>query len=285
MKRLTSHGSAGTSSFRPASASRGRAGFTLIEMLVAFAVGSLLLVALTSIVSQSMAVSRKTNSLLLSNNAASAAVDLVSTDLESLSVTGKPYEYLRVTKEDVDGVTDVARVLMLTASGSDAASADDYGQSRAISYRLINQDPINPGGSRNIYGLYRSVVSAEDTFSDFAGQTNLETPFDALPPSLDDFVVGNVIDFQVRVFADGNQSPANVAGLQSQPVRISGNSTQINGTSYTGAPLTWAEVTLTVLEDRDNAVERLESGSLTLEDARTQYGFRLSRRVAIRTPL
>lgn len=251
-------------------------------MLVAFAVGSLVLVVLVQIVGQSMAISRKSNSVLLANSAATTAVDLISTDLESLSVTGKPYEYLRVTKESVGRVNDVSRLLMLSSGGLDAASADDHGQSRAISYRLINQDPI-PGGSREIYGLYRSVASAEDTFADFAGQTNLETPFNNVTPSLDDFVVGNVIDFQVRFFADGNQLPANVTGSQFQPVRISGNSTEVNGSAYTGAPLTWVEVSLTVLEDRDNAVERFASGSLTLEDARIQYGFRLSRRVPIRT--
>jgi len=233
-------------------------GFTLVEMLVAFAVGALVLVALTSIVSQSMAVSRKSNNVLLSNNAASTALDLVTRDLESLSVTGKPFEYLRVLKEDVDGVTDVARLLMLSAGGFDATNSAEFAQVRAISYRLINQDPINPGGGRPVYGLYRSVASVEDTFSDYAGQTNLTTPFATLADSLDDFVVGNVIDFQIRFFSEGNQSAANAVGAQLQPVRISGNSTEINGSGYTGPPLAWAEVSLTVLDDRDSALSRFQ---------------------------
>ncbi len=260
-------------------------GFTLVEMLVAFAVGAIVLVALTSIVSQSMTVSRKSNNVLLSNNAASTAVDLVTRDLESLSVTGRAHEYLQVFKEDVGGVTDVARLLMLSSGGFDATNSSDFAQARAISYRLINQDPINPGGSRAIYGLYRSVVSVQDTFANYSGQTNLAVPFSLLAATLDDFVVGNVIDFQVRFFTDGNQAAANASGSQLHPVRISGASSQINGVAYTGAPLTWAEVSLTVLEDRDNAVSRFESGTLTLEDARSQYGFRLSRRVPIRVPL
>lgn len=258
--------------------------FTLVEMLVAFAVGALVLVALTSIVSQSMAISRKSSNVLLANNAASTAIELVARDLESLAVSGKGYEYLQIAKEDVGGVTDVARLLLLSSSGFDSTNALEFGQARAISYRLIHQDPINPSGSRNIYGLYRSVASAQDTFANYLGRTNLATPFNSQAASLDDFVVGQVIDFQVRVYPDGNQAAANASGAALLPVRISGTTTEIDGAAYSGLPLAWAEITLTILEDRDNAVSRFEAGSLSLEEARAKYGFRLSRRVPIRTP-
>lgn len=258
--------------------------FTLVEMLVAFAVGALVLVALTSIVSQSMAVSRKSNNVLLSNNAASTAVDLVTRDLESLAVTGRSYEYLQVLKEDVGGVTDVARLLLLTSAGFDSTNSQDFAQVRAVTYRLVNQDPINPGGNRTVYGLYRSAASAQETFANFLGQADLAVPFSSLTASLDDFVVGNVIDFQIRFFSDGNQAAANASGPQLHAVRISGNSTEINGAAHAGAPLAWAEVSLTVLQDRDSSVSRFEAGTLSLEDARSQYGFRLSRRIPIRPP-
>jgi len=259
--------------------------FTLIEILVACAVGAILLVALTSIVGQSLTISKRSNNVLLANNAASAAVELVARDIESLAASAKPYEYLHVAKENVDGVTDVARLLMLSYSGFYATNAPDYGQVRAISYRLLHQDPINPTGTRNIYGLYRSIAPSGNTFSNYLGQTNLAAPFGSLATSLDDFLVGNVIDFQIRVYPDGNQPPANASGNAVQPVRLSGNSAQIQGTPHTGAPLRWAEVSLTILEDRDNAVSRFESGELGLEEARSKYGFRLSRRVPVRAPI
>ncbi len=284
MKLGPPNNSAGSPRVRRACREGGQSGFTLVEMLVAFAVGALVLVSLTSIVSQSMAVSRKSNNVLLSNNAASTALDLVTRDLESLTVTGNAYEYLQVLKEDVAGVTNVARLLMLSSGGFDATNSSDFAQARAISYRLIHQDPINPGGARPIYGLYRSAASAQETFATYLGQTNLAVPFNALTASLDDFVVGNVIDFQVRFFPDGNQAAANVSGTTLQSVRISGTATGIDGSAYTGSPLAWAEVSLTILQDRDDALSRFESGALSLEDARSKYGFRLSRRVPIRTP-
>ncbi len=284
MKNSFHNRSTGSARVRSVSKPGEHSGFTLVEMLVAFAVGAMVLVALTSIVSQSMAVSRKSNNVLLSNNSASTALDLVTRDLASLAVTAKPYEYFHVAKEGVGKVSDVARLLLVSSGGFDSSNPPDFGQARAISYRLVNQDPINPGGSRPIYGLYRSVVSVGDTFTNFLGQTNLAGPFTTVTASLDDFVVGNVIDFQVRVFSEGNQSPANAVGQALQPVRISGTSAQINGTGYSGPALSWAEVSLTVLMDRDNAISRFEAGTLPLDQARSEYGFRLSRRVPIRTP-
>ncbi len=262
-------------------AASGACGFTLVEMLVACAVAMLLLVSLVGIVSQSLTVSRKTNSSLLAYNEAAAAIDLIANDLESLAASAQPFEYLQTAKEDVSQAKGVTRLLMLSVSSQDNTAASEAGHVRAISYRLVRQDPINDGGANNVYGLYRSAVSANATFRDFAGQADLASPFAAVTVSLDDFVAGNIVDFQVLFYPAGNQAPANLVGDAALPVRISGSGARING-SDSPTPLAWAEVTLTVLEE--NGIKLLDAGSLDMATVKQRYGHLLTRRVALRTP-
>jgi hypothetical protein len=250
-------------------------------MLVACAVAMVLLVSLVGIVSQSLAVSRKTNSSLLAYNEAAAAIDLIANDLESLAASAQPFEYLQTAKEDVSQAKGVARLLMLSAASQDNTAAADAGQVRAISYRLLRQDPINDGGTNSVYGLYRSAVSANATFRDFAGHADLSSAFGAVAVSLDDFVAGNIVDFQVLFYPAGSQAPANLGGGAALPVRISGSGAKVNGSNSPSA-LAWAEVTLTVLEE--NGIKLLDAGSLDMATAKQRYGHLLTRRVALRTP-
>lgn len=252
-------------------------------MLVAFAVGALVLVSLVAIVSQSMSVSSRTNAKLLANNSAAVAVDLVANDLESLAVTRRPFEYLQTVQEPVGPLSNVTRLLMLSAGGTDATTNVDVGQVRAISYRVLDQDPVNSGGSSPIIGLYRTVVSSTNTFEEFIGSTNLDTAFSSASVALEDFVAGNIVDFQVRLFPDGHRPALNEVSGVVQPIRLGGTGVLVSGSTNTNI-VSWAEVSVTVLEDREDAVRRLRAGSLTLEDAVERYGFRLSRRVAIRAP-
>ncbi len=264
---------------------REREAFTLIELLVATTVALLLLGLLVTIVSRSMAITRTANASLLAYNSASSALDLIALDLDSLAVTRQPFEYLQSIKEDVGALTGQTRLLLLSIASQDNTSAPDFGQLRAVSYRLLKQDPISGGsGPGAVYGLYRSTLDTATSFASFAGQTDLAPAFASLNASLDDFVVGNVIDFQIRFYPARDSVPANGSGASPQPVRISGNGTTISGAAYAGV-LAWAEISLTVLEDRDNAMARLEAGSLTLADAKAQYGRQLIRKVAIRQAL
>lgn len=255
--------------------------FTLVEMLVACAVAMLLLVTLAGIVSQSLTVSKRTNNSLIAYNEAAVAVDLVANDLESLAVTAQPFEYLQTVKEDVDDAQGVTRAFMLSVASQDNSTNVDAGQVRAITYRLLRQDPIKDGGANKIYGLYRSVVSAQDTFNSFSGKTDLATAFSSVAAGLDDFVAGNVVDFQIQFYPAGIQSAANVSGTTIQPVRLSGNGTRVNGSDYAGL-LAWAEVTLTVLDD--SAIKLLDAGSLDMATAKQRYGHLLTRRIPLRSP-
>lgn len=263
--------------------SRRAPGFTLVELLVAFAISMLLLVALAGVISQTMSTSRKARNSLEAYNSAAAAMDLLANDLESLAARGQPFEFLQTVKEDVAGAADVTRLFMVSLSTQDNLASAGAGQMHAICYRLLRQDPVSAGGSNPVYGIYRTSVDAPATFAQFAGAADLSGPFGSVAVTLDDFVAGNIVDFQIRFYESGDVAAANDVNGSTGPVRLAGRSAKVNGAAWSGGELGWAEVMLTVLEDQ--GIKALESGSLSMADARSRYGHTLTRRVALRSPL
>lgn len=269
---------------RRCSGNRSRAGaFTLVELLVAFAISALLMVALVNVISQTVKTSRKSSSSISAYSSAAAALDLLASDLEALAVRGEAFEYLQTVKEDVGGVTDVTRLMLVTLGNTDSFSQADAGQMRAVCYRLLRQDPVKAGGKNLVYGLYRTAVSAAVTFSDYAGVKDLSAPFASATPTVDDYVAGNIVDFQVRFYPAGGGAAANDLNAKTLPVRLSAGNATVGGTKWSGAPLEWCEVSLTVLED--DGVRALDSGALPIAEATTRYGHTLSRRFALRMPI
>lgn len=262
-------------------------GFTLIELLVAMAVGAVLLVSLLSVLSGSINVSRKANDTLLGANAAAAALDIISTDLESLAVTPQPnFEYLRLASETVgDHGVNGGMLIFLTSSANDTStSAADSGQVRAVVYRLGYQDVVrtNGTGTNKIYGIYRSVeTNAATVFSSYLGQSNLSgtSLFTASSPPVADFLAGNIVDFRVRFYAPSSLTPLNT----NNAVRINGTNI-IVGTEAKNTNAATAEVSVTYLEG--TGAKLLQTGALTdLEEVKKRYGYTLSRKVPIRTPV
>lgn len=258
--------------------------FTLIELLVAMAVGALLLVSLLSVLSGSINVSRKTNDSLLGSNAAAAALDFISTDLESLAVTARTNsEYLRLANEPVQDVADAAKIIMLTSSANDFDNAaTDGGQVRAVVYRLGYLDVVSSSGTNKIYGIYRFAnTNAGDVFTNYIGKPDLSatTAFtDAV--SVTNFLAGNIVDFRVRFYPAGSLTPLNADA--SKTVSLSATNISVGGTAVSTNPAT-VEVSLTYLEEA--GAKLLKAGALPLDKVKERYGYKLSRKVNLRTPV
>jgi type II secretory pathway pseudopilin PulG len=256
----------------------------LVELLVAMAVGALVIVMLLSVLSGTMSLSRKTNETLLGANAAAAALDLIGSDLESLAVTGKTnFEYLRLINEEVTNdaghTISAAKVILLTISANDVgSSASEAGQVRAVVYRLGYQDVVNPSGTNKIYGLYRSLeTNAATNFADYIGQSDLSgTALFTDAPLLDDFLAGNIVDLRVRFYPAGASIPLNTNAV----IRIGGGAVTVGGTVTNAAT---AEVSLTYLEEA--GAQLLKNGTRNLDEVKKSHGYTLSRKVPIRTPV
>jgi type II secretory pathway pseudopilin PulG len=258
--------------------------FTLVELLVAMAVGILLLLVTISIVGQSSQVTRQTTAGLLATSAAASAVDLIATDLESLASSSPGTILEMVPLTSINSFGEYGELFFLAIPGSDNAAEADRGQVRAVAYRIVDQDPIRAGGTNPTPGLYRTIIDTESTFTTFLGIEDLAQAFAAVPPSLDDFLVGDVASLEVRVFTANGTNAENQAGGFTRSIRLTRESAHLAGTQVTGEPWAWIEVRVSVLENRDDILNRLRRGGQSdaerrqLLEAQTQ---RLTRRIPL----
>lgn len=262
--------------------------FSLVEVLVATSLAVLLLVVLASLANQSMQVSRRSGSSLLALNSGGGAMDILVSDLESLVTPQTNYEYLQTREDTVAGPSGlelkVAQLICISTSPNDVAKDEDRHLAHAINYQIRYDDPVTDGGDKKIFGLYRQSISAEETFSKVLNLSDTykeywQAQVSSNPPTRNDFLVGNVVDFQILFYESEANTPANYADKY-QPVRLLGVSTYKDGTLYT-KKFQWIEITLTTLEEAGAII--LNTGAIDLATAKKKYGHTLTRRIALRS--
>jgi len=244
-------------------------GFTLVEILIAMAVASLLVVSLLSIVSGSMDVSKKANAVMFSKSSAQAALDLIVTDLESLVVSRNAGEVLQMTNGELAN----SKLTLLTTSMVDSYSTDGSGSPgmpRVVQY-VIKYDTTDASSSKKSFGIYRNVLDSSNTFASAIG-TSLPVP----THSKANLLVPNVVRMNVNLYT-------NYGG----GIWTNGGAVAANITSTNFPPGVVAEVALTVLDEP--YIERFGDGSGSGNNSATnliqQYGRTLIRRVGLPSPL
>lgn len=237
-------------------------GFTIVEMLVSVAISVIMVVLLASVVSQAMLTARKSSNELQALNAASAAMDLIATDIDSLAVTRRPFEYLQALPEPaaINGIKPI-RLMLLASSAEEAAvsstssgvsSYPNSGLTSAICYQILYQDPLSAtAGSTKVFGLYRTVLSSTTTFNnvpallggtnEYAAYWQGNPPANNPPNVLVDFVAENVVDLEVGIYASPMASGTNApgapvllnapssAGSAYQQIQLTGTGSMVNG--------------------------------------------------------
>lgn len=251
---------------------RSTEGFTLVEILIAMAVASLLVVSLLSIVSSSMDVSKQANAAMFSKSSAQAALDLMVTDLDSLVVGRNAGEVLQLAQ----GSLTNSSLTLLTASMVDSYSTDNSGSPglpRVVQY-VITYDTTPASYSKKSFGLYRNVLDPTETFNSVIG-TNLPVPLPNSTTNLPNLLVPNVVRMNVNLYTNYGAGKWSNGGAAV---------TSITSTNF--PPGVVVEVALTVLDEP--YIQRFADGSGSGNNSATnlikQYGRTLIRRVGLPSP-
>jgi len=256
------------------------AGFTLAEIMIATALTMMMVVLLLSLTQGLLGSFTSARDRMLRQGDISFALDQMVQDLEGLVVpNATDSEGLRMTSETVGNADGVWLTFLSTATDLDNSTTNDnishQGATRAISYRLAHQNPIDGSDDQPAYAIYRSIASAKHTFENALNVDDLQgdywsslpatpdpTPRD--PTDIGSFLSGNVVEFTVRFLRADNDT-------WTQPddnVRIASDGVYVGSDQVEGG-FTRAEVSVTVLSEE--GATRLESG-LDPAEVKKRYG-------------
>lgn len=253
-------------------------GFTLLEVVVAVAIMAILVSLLLGLASQTLTVWNRLSARLEVRSKVDWVLNLLSQDLEGIVVFDDGREWFRSVPSPSKGNAEVGDLLMFYAVIPDQRTPSG-GDLCAVSYRLALGYPLGINSNRPIYGLYRTITTAEETFDGALDSelSDLESFWDAQWRSLDseNLLAGHVVDFRVIYhYSNGARSKAGTTVSLGRPARVhSGGATH--------RPI-FADVSITVVADKD--AERLYSFSGAKADFDhfiRRYGYTFSRRVPL----
>ena len=162
-------------------------GFTLLELIVAMAITSIIVSILVSVTSVALDTFDRSRSELRAARQARSMIDSMARDLEALVVrTGDPNQWLSATTDSaVIGnnlpSTSAAKLIFFTAAtdryNGNIGSADDRGGDvSCVAYELRFDDPIERGADYETFVLNRLLVDPDKAFVRLLGLTDPTGP-------------------------------------------------------------------------------------------------------------
>ena len=225
-------------------------GFTLMELMVAMAITTIIVTVLVSITSIALDTWNRSRSELRASRQAKSMIDSMARDFESLVTRrGNTSEWLSaVVDPDLSSLgnskiksENASRLVFFTAAtdryaGQIGTTTDLGGDVSCVAYRLEYRDPINTGASSpfETFVLNRLLVDPKETFDKLLGKTDstdaaksLDKVFNAeYGTKLSDaknFVCENIYQFTVTFHVQVTTAPATTttpATVVSVPVTI-----------------------------------------------------------------
>jgi prepilin-type N-terminal cleavage/methylation domain-containing protein len=202
-------------------AAHPRKGFTLVELMAAMSVTSLIVLVMVSISGVALDTWSRSRSEVRASRQAKAMAEAMSRDLEALVMRdGNAFQWLsaeaRVPDEGPNGAAlspNAARLLFFSAAmdrydgKAGDAGARKEGNISTIAYDLQYRDPTVGGGSGDLasFVLNRKIVNPDDTFNGLLGKTDLPDAFQGHLNRMGDlrnFVCENVYQFTVTFHVD-----------------------------------------------------------------------------------
>lgn len=275
-------------------------GFSLLELLVAMTVTTLIVGSLISITSIAMDTWNRSRSELRASRQAKAMVDTMARDLEAL-VTRRDNTFSEwLSAEAVSGGTNTSAVnlFFFTAAadryfGDIGGANDKGGDISCVGYQLDKRDPfINDGsGDFDTFVLGRHLVDPDVTFTSLLGKPEKEndsglselfkSQFGAELTKTDAFVCENIfqfsLTFHIQITAAGGAITNEIVTIgpsssEDRQLRMTGQgiTTKSEGAPDPSGPLTNGKITsigisLSVLSDP--GVEQLRRDGGRANDA------------------
>jgi prepilin-type N-terminal cleavage/methylation domain-containing protein len=249
-----------------------KTGFTLMELMVAMAITTIIVTVLVSITSIALETWNRSRSELRASRQAKGMLDVMARDFEALVVRrGNSSEWLSAVY-DISGTStsglpssNASKLIFFTSAtdrydGNIGKPQDLGGDVSCVGYQLDYRDPIGKSGSSEFatYVLSRLLVNPDETFRDLLGKPDLTAAFASRATSLSDpknFVCENIFQFTITFHVQVTQTSAAtppVVTLVNVPIRLgktnssqTTNSFKINGngidTPFAGGGLVTAD--------------------------------------------
>lgn len=296
--------------------SRLRRGFTLLELMVAMAITTIIVTVLVGVTSVALDAWSRSRAEVRASRQAKSMVDTMARDFEAMVTRkGNTFEWLYAavdTTGDKLVSSNAANLIFFTAAtdrynGQINTTDDKGGDVSCVSYRLRYQDPI--GASTNTefatFALYRLLVNPDQTFATILGKPDLKAAFGSFDPNVtnvENFVCENVYQFTTTFYVEISRTvggrttkvlvpvPLGASAGQTRQLQVQGTGILI-AAAPTGATLdeikagriAAVEVSLTVLSDFGVNRSKVQTFKTDLERAKFfgSNSFHYSKRVEI----
>jgi prepilin-type N-terminal cleavage/methylation domain-containing protein len=210
-------------------------GFTLIELMVAMAITTVIVTVLVSITGVALDTWQRGRAEIRASRQAKSMLDTMAKDFESLvSRRGTKFEWLysKVESElpgpSANMSSNAAELIFFTAAtdrylGEIGSEKDLGGDVSCVSYQLAYQDPVQGTEEENssTFVLYRKLVNPDETFEQLLGKEDLKAAFQSFEATVKDvenFVCENVYQFTLTYLVEVTQTTGTTT--TTVPVRV-----------------------------------------------------------------
>lgn len=239
------------------SSKSSRRGFTLVELLVAMAITTVIILVLVGVTSVAIDTWKRSRSEVRAASQGKAMIDSMARDLEAMVVrTGNSYQWLYAetpsTMPAVSGTnggskeasTNALNLEFFTSvtdryDGGIGTTDDKGGDISGVGYKLVYEDPLSSSSSSNYgtFALHRILVNPDDTYAKLLGKTETEfhtafQTFDSSSKSTESFICENVYQFTVTFLVEISRTSGTTTTKLIVPVPMGDkfiNSLQVNG--------------------------------------------------------
>lgn len=285
-------------------------GFTLIELMVAMGITTIIVTILLSVTSLSLDAWNRSRAEIRAARQAKSMVEMMARDFEAMvSRRGNNFEWLVAEAGSSVGGGGVqsgnsSDLIFFTAAtdrynGAIGTAGDLGGDVSTVGYGLRFKDPISGGagggaGNFPTFVLYRKLVNPDETFRNLLGQENLKTAFSSYASQIDDmpnFVCENIFQFTLTFHVEvatttGTTTttslvPVTVGSGAASAVRLRGNGLEITGgpANISGGRIVAVEISLSVLSD--SAMDTIRNRANTPPDFISRNSYQYSKRIEV----